>query len=114
MKTKVSKKIGTGTKLMAAGAGLAAVAAAAAGVYFLYGDKAKARRKVVAAWVLQMKGDVMEKMETMKEVNRETYEALVDETAARYARVKNVGADEMKHVTGELKNAWTHISSQLK
>jgi len=34
--------------------------------------------------------------------------------AKRYERVGRVSAEEMKHLTAEVKNAWTHISKQLK
>jgi len=98
-------------KLIRAGVGMAAIAAA--GAYFLYGKQGAKKREMIAGWVLKMKGEVLENMENLKEIDRETYHGLVDETAARYGRVKRVSADELKHMTEELKGAWTHISKQL-
>ncbi len=100
------------TKVIGAGAGLAALVAA--GTYFLYGPRGAKNRAKISGWVLKVKGEVLEKMEDMKEINQEAYEKLVDETAQRYARVKHASASEIKHVTAELKSAWSHISKQLK
>lgn len=102
----------TRDKMLGAGIGLAAVAAA--GAYFLYGKRGAKNREKVAGWALQLKGEVLEKMEKLQDINEQTYNELVDETAARYGRVKRVGADELRHMTGELKSAWTHIRSQVK
>lgn len=99
-------------KLLGAGIGLAV--AAVAGAYFLYGKRGAKNREQIAGWALQMKGEVLEKMEKLKEVNQRDYDEIIDETAERYARVKRVSASELKHITEDLKNAWAHISQQLK
>ena len=99
-------------KLIGAGVGIAAIAAA--GVYFLYGKRGAKNREMIAGWALKMKGEVLEKMEKLKEIDREAYHRLVDETALRYGRVKRVSASELKHVAKELKGAWTHISKQME
>jgi hypothetical protein len=57
---------------------------------------------------------VLEKMKSLKELNKENFEALVDEIAVRYERAERVGASEMKHLKSEMKSAWAHISKQLK
>lgn len=99
------------TKMIGAGVGMAV---AAAGAYFLYGKRGAKNREKIQGWVLKLKGEVLEKMETMKEVDQEKFNSLVEQTAERYGRVKRVGASELKHVTGELKSAWNHIGRQLK
>ena len=96
------------------GAGIALAAIAAAATYFLTGKRGVENRAKIEAWTLKMKGEVLEKMKKMKEMNKEAYYELVDEVAVRYARVGRVGAAEMKHMTEELKGAWAHISKQLK
>jgi hypothetical protein len=60
-----------------------------------------------------MKGEVLEKLENLKEIDREAYHRLVDKTALRYRRVKRVGASELERTVEELKGAWVHISKQL-
>jgi gas vesicle protein len=102
----------TKDKLLGAGIGLAALAAA--GTYFLYGKRGAKNRETIAGWALQMKGEVLAKMEKLKDINQEVYNELVEETAVRYGRTKRVGAAELKHMTGELKNAWSHIAKQLQ
>ena len=99
-------------KMVGVGIGLAALAAA--GAYFLYGKRGAKNRERIAGWALQLKGEVLEKMENLKDINQEAYNELVDETAARYGRVKRVSVSELRHITDELKSAWTHIGRQLK
>jgi hypothetical protein len=89
-------------------------AIAAAGNYFIYGRHAGENRERVAGWALQLKGEVLQKMETLKVLDQSAYNELVDRTALRYGRVKRVSAHELKHITVELKNAWTHIGMTLK
>ena len=96
------------------GAGIGVAALAAAGAYFLYGSKGAKNRERIAGWALQLKGEVLEKMENLKDLNEETYHRLVDETAARYGRVKRVSSSELKNISVDLKKAWTHIGKQLK
>ncbi len=96
------------------GAGIALAAVAAAATYFLTGKRGVENRAKIEAWTLKMKGEVLEKMKKMKELNKEKYHELVDEVAVRYARIGRVGAAEMKHMTDELKGAWVHISKQIK
>jgi gas vesicle protein len=101
----------TKNKLIGAGIGMAALAAA--GAYFLYGKKGSKNREKIEGWALQLKGEVLEKMEELKDINQETYNELVEETVARYGRVKRISASELKTITTDLKNAWAHIGKQL-
>ncbi|OGS12356.1 MAG: hypothetical protein A2234_07795 [Elusimicrobia bacterium RIFOXYA2_FULL_58_8] len=96
------------------GAGIVLAAIAAAGTYFLSGKRGEKNREKIAAWTLKMKGEVLEKMKDLKEMNKENFEAMVDEISVRYARAERVSAAEMKHLKTEVKNAWSHISKQLK
>lgn len=102
----------TKNKILGAGIGLAALAAA--GTYFLYGKRGAKNRETIAGWALQLKGQVLEKMEKLKDVNQEEYNALIEEAAERFGRVKNVSASELKLITADLKSAWSHIDKQLK
>ena len=93
------------------GIGLAALAAA--GAYFLSGKRGLKNREAIKGWALKMKGDVLEKMESMKKIDRETYLRLVDKVADRYSRAESISAAELRHLTVELKNAWAHIDKKL-
>ena len=102
----------TKNKVIGAGIGLAALAAA--GTYFLYGKRGAKNREAIAGWALQLKGEVLEKMEKLKHLNRASYDKLVEETAERFGRVKHVGAADLKVLTADLKSAWSHIGKELK
>ena len=101
----------TKNKVLSAGVSLAALAAA--GAYFLYGKQGAKNRERIEGWALQLKGEVLEKMENLKDINQQAYNELVEETAERYGKVKRVSESELKKITADLKNAWTHIGKQL-
>lgn len=94
------------------GIGLAAVAAA--GAYFLGGQRGAKNREAIKGWTLKMKGEVLDKVESMKKIDRETYLRLVDKVADRYSRMESIGADELRHLTVELKNAWNQVEKKKK
>ena len=96
------------------GAGIGVAALAALGTYFLYGKRGEKNRQLIAGWVLKMKGEVMQKVEEVKEINEAEYYKIVDEVSARYARLGKVSADELKHLSEDLKIAWKHMSKELK
>ena len=95
-----------------AGSGIAALAAA--GAYFLYGKRGAWNREKIEVWALQLKGEVLEKIEKLKPLDKNIYYKLVDETAERYGWAKRVSAFELKNVTMDLKNAWAHIGKRLR
>ncbi|MBX4197881.1 hypothetical protein KW782_00935 [Candidatus Parcubacteria bacterium] len=98
-----------------AGLGMAALAAAAAGAYFLYGSKEGAkRRQKIKSWTLRMKGDVMDKMENMREWSEEAYNRVVDGVSEKYKNVKNVDRKELDAVVKDLKKHWNNIRRQVE
>lgn len=99
-------------KLVGAGLGVALVAAL--GAYLMHGERGEKNRKIVAGWILKMKGEILEKMEEAGDLGEEEYYKIVDEVSARYGRLGKVGAEELKHMTAELKAAWGRISQELK
>lgn len=102
----------TKDKMIGAGIGLAALAAA--GTYFLYGKRGAKNRETISGWALQLKGQVLEKMEKLTNVNQEEYNKLIEESVERFGRVRNVSASELKLVAADLKSAWSHIDKQLR
>ncbi|MFH0890906.1 MAG: hypothetical protein V1856_02660 [Candidatus Liptonbacteria bacterium] len=104
-KSKVSK-IGIGI-------GVAAVVAAAAGAYFLYGKNGAKHRKQLKSWMVKMKAEVMEGLENMKEVTGPVYNRVVDEVAKRYAKVRNVSPKELAALVREMKGHWRSISREF-
>lgn len=97
---------------MGAGAimGVAAVAvAAAAGGYFLYGKDGAKNRKKVKGWMLKAKGEVLEKVEKLKEVTEDEYQNIIDTVAAKYAAIKSIDPAEVMAMQKELKAHWKNI-----
>ncbi len=96
---------------IATGVGLAVAAVAtAAGAYFLYGSKdAKKNRTKVSGWALKAKGEVLEKIEKLKEVTEGDYHKVVDGVIERYKAVKTANPEEVAKLLKELKGYWNHI-----
>lgn len=101
-----------GKKIMKTGLSLAALAAI--GTYFLYGERGAKNRERVKGWALKMKGEVLEKVERVKDINEDTYYKVVDAVALRYKRLKRTSAAEVNRLSKELKRAWTHVKKQVK
>lgn len=108
MKTKKNKEGGVG-KAIAVGAGLVALTAAG---YFFLGPNGKKNRKVTRAWMIKMKGDIVEKMESMKDITEESYHKIVDTVASAY--MATGGKEEVAKIAKELKGHWKSISGKGK
>jgi len=90
------------------------VLAAAAGAYFLYGTDAGKRQKTkIKGWALKAKGEIVEKLENLKEINQDKYEQIVDAVSARYQKLKNVDQGELLAMAKELKSHWKNIQKEL-
>jgi len=114
MQKKVKKGMSTGNKV-AIGAGLAALAAAAAGTYFLYGTKKGAKaRKQIKGWSLKAKGEILEKMEKLGEINEKVYNQVVDEVKAGYKKVKSIDAKDVEAFGKEMKAHWKGIKGEIE
>lgn len=96
------------------GAGIAALVAAAAGTYFLYGSKdAGKRRKQIRGWALKAKGEILEKLESLSEVSEEIYHRIVKEVADRYEGLKHIEPSELKEFRSELQTNWGKIKKEI-
>lgn len=97
---------GHGLEIGLAIAGLATVA----GAVFLYGtDAGKQKRKQIKGWTLKAKGEVVEKLEKLKDVNEESYHKVVDAVTAKYKTIKTIAPEELAEVVDDLKKSWKHI-----
>ena len=104
----------TEVKNVGKGLGLAAAAVAAvAGAYFLYGKLDKSKKKKIKSWGLKAKAEVLERLESLKEVNQEMYEAVVDKVAAKYEALKNVDKSELKAMVSDMKKHWKAIQKSI-
>jgi hypothetical protein len=100
---------------MAIGAGIATVAAAIAGTYFIYGSKNAAKnRKKVKSWMLKAKGEILEQLESLSEINEEIYHKIVKEVSDKYQALKNIDKQDMAEFIEELKSHWKNIEGEIK
>lgn len=99
-------------KAISAGVGLAALAVL--GAYFLGGKRGSKNRDLIKGWTLKMKGEVLEKIEQVKKLDKKDYEKIVDGVASRYAKLEKVAGPELKKITAEMKKAWGEISKKIK
>ncbi len=96
------------------GAGIATVAAAAAGTYFLTSTK-KGRKisKKIAGWAGKAEKEVVAEMKKLKSVSQKAYEKTVDEVAKRYKAAKNIDAKDVAEFSKELKSHWSGIQKEI-
>ena len=94
--------------------GLGALAALSAGAYFLYGTKEGAKKRVkIKGWMLKAKGEVLEKMETLKDVNEEAYNKVVSTVMSKYQGLKNVDQGEVVSLVEDFKKHWKNIKKHI-
>ena len=98
----------------AAVVGLGMLAALSAGAYYLYGTKEGSTRRVkIRGWVLKAKGEVMDRLENLKDVNQDTYNALVDTVLKKYESVKSIDQGEVVSLVADLKKHWKNIKRNI-
>lgn len=103
------------TKQVAVVAGVAVgLAALTAAGYFVFGPNGKNNRKQIKGWSLKMKGEILEKLEKLKEVTPEVYNTIIDEVSAKYGKLKNISEEEVAAIALDLKKHWRAISRDLK
>lgn len=108
MKNNNKKEGVSAGKVMAIGAGVAALAAAS---YYFFGPEGKKNQKKMKGWMIKMKGEVVEKMENAKEVTEAAYHQIVDTVAAKY--LKGVTGDEARMYVDVLKKQWKGIAASF-
>ena len=103
----------TQKQAIAVGASLAAVAAAAAGVYFFTGKNAKNRKKV-SKWANDMQNDIVKELNKAGKHTKASYQEIVDKVAKNYKGLKSVSTAELAEIAQELKGHWDTISEVSK
>lgn len=94
-------------------AGVGFVAAAAAGAYFFFGKDGESNRKKIKGWAVKAKGEVLDKLEDLKTVNKKNYDKIVDEVTKKYKKVKKASGPEIKKLNKQLKSAWGKIKNKI-
>lgn len=93
------------------GLGLA-IAAVLVG-YFLYDKEGRKQAKKVKGWMLKAKGEVLEKIERMRNLNEERYHSTIDGVLRRYTKMRDIGEDEILSLSTELKRYWEKIKKEI-
>lgn len=94
--------------------GMAGMAAAAVGAYFLYGSKNAAKnRKVVSSWILKARAEVMEAVEKLENVDKDTYYSIVDRVMEKYSKLEKNNPN-IPAIAKEIKSAWSYVRSTSK
>lgn len=89
-------------------------AATAVGAYFVHNSKdAKKKIKNVKGWALKAKGEVLDKLEDMKDVTEDKYTTTVDSVLSKYNKIKKVEGPELEKLATELKSHWKTIAKEF-
>jgi hypothetical protein len=107
---KNNNKESSGVSAGAAVAIGAGVLALAAGSYYFFGPEGKKNRGKLKGWMIKMKGEVIEKMESAKDLSEAMYEKIVDSVAAKYAKAGKITEAEIRLFADSLKRQWKGIS----
>ena len=87
-----------------------------AGAYFLYGQGkiSPANKKKIKSWVVKAKGEALEKLEKMKDLDEESYHKIMDGIAEKYGKVKDVDPAEVEALVKELKKHWKSMMKDMQ
>ena len=113
-KTATTKKDNNNNVAIAVGiTGL--FASALLGAHLLFNtEKGKKSLKHVKSWAFKMKGELLEKVEKIKDIDESTYHKLVDDLTAKYEKVKGMTLEEVSELSKELKSNWKKIKDEAK
>jgi hypothetical protein len=99
----------------AIGLGVAAIAAAAAGAYYLYGStEGKAHRRAVKSWMFKAKAEIMDEIEKMKVVNEGAYKDAVTKVIKKYKAMKGMDKAELAALVATLHGHWKDIRREIE
>jgi hypothetical protein len=111
MKNKKTEETSDTLKYTAIGVSLASLAA---GAYFFFGPKGKKHQKHAKAWVIKMKGDIVEKLESVKEVTEPIYNSIIDTVAENYKKKIKNSQDDIAEIVNDLKKQWKNLNKSVK
>jgi hypothetical protein len=90
-------------------------ASALLGAHFLFNtEKGKKSLKHLKSWAFKMKGELLERLEKVKNIDETTYHKIVDELSTKYQKIKGMTVDEISEITKELKSNWKKIKDEAK
>ena len=111
MNKKTNDKSVSTSTILAIGAGVAAIATTS---YYLFGPEGKDHRDKVKGWMIKMKGEIIERIEDVKELTEPLYHEIVDSVVASYMATSKISKDEVKAYADKLKGQWKDIVAASK
>ena len=89
--------------------------AGVAGMYLLHGHGKipTANRKKIKGWIVKAKGEVLEKVEKMKELDEEAYYQAVDTVLAKYNKLPEEQRAEIELLAKDMKKHWKSIVKEF-
>jgi len=101
------------SSLLSKGVVTGIAAAGAALLVFLYGTKkGKEERKKIKAWVSTLKEEITQRLESLKDINKEVYDKVVDEVSEKFTQIKDLSQGEIEVVKQTLKNGWEDMKKE--
>ena len=111
---KNTNKKMSGVEKVAIGAGVAALGAASAGAYYLFGPKAKAHQKKAEMLMAKMKKEVLSEAKKAKSATMPVYHKAVDVVSSNYAKQYKENGKEIKAFAKKLKSEWKGADKLVK
>lgn len=81
---------------------------------FLQSRQGKQLTKDAQKKAMKLQGQVMKKLEKMKELNQDKYEEVVDHLLAYYAKTKEIAGKELPEVRKFLMSRWKSMQAYLE
>lgn len=97
--------------IFAIGAGVAAIATAS---YYFFGPKGEAHREKMKGWMISMKGEIIDRIEDVKELTEPVYHNIVDSVMATYMATTKASKEEVQAFADRLKGQWKEIVASSK
>jgi hypothetical protein len=80
-------------------------------VWALFGDKIKQKVNESRAYQ-EMKAEIMEKANSVRNMTETQYHKIVDEVSATYAKANNIRHNEIRDLVSDLKFHWARIKDR--
>ena len=98
-------------KVVAIGAGVAAIGA---GAYYFLGPNGKKNQQKAKVWMTKMEKEVAKKMVKIKNASEPIYHNAVDTLAKNYSKQYKEHAPEIKAFAEHLKSSWKNVEKKVK
>lgn len=86
---------------------IAAWAAAWAALYVLFNGKENAPK--AKEWAMNMEKEIVEKIDTVKDMTEATLAKIIDEVKEKYEQMKDIDKDELKKTVDTLRDHWSAV-----